>query len=299
MVELVSVMISRSRIRADFLFTDVLMDREQDNAHVAANLMQLANSFDSMAEFCRKLDINRQQFNKYIVGQHVPAHKVIQKIARFFFLEPEDLFRRPSEFKQLLAGKNFGLPFEPQGAPELLKMMPLLKSSDEALRSMLGVYYRYHLSSIYKGKILRSVTWIYHKDNTTRYATVERFPLLDESGKPGYTFTYHGFCMLLGDRIFLIDSESKQRNEVTLSILNQQHRRPNRFFYGLYTAVASSSYRQPFSTRLVFQHVTTGRLERKHLRSATALSPDDPALPLEVREYLVRSGVGTIWGGED
>ncbi|MFM0737289.1 XRE family transcriptional regulator, partial [Paraburkholderia xenovorans] len=117
--------------------------------------------------------------------------------------------------------------------------------------------------------------------------------------KPGYTFTYHGFCMLLGDRIFLIDSESKQRNELTLSILNQQHRRPNRFFYGLYTAVASSSYRQPFATRLIFQHVTTGTLERKHLRNATVLSPDDPSLPVEVRQYLVRAGVETIWGGED
>jgi transcriptional regulator with XRE-family HTH domain len=281
------------------IFTTGTMDRHQDLTNVSANLTQLANSFESVAEFCRKLDINRQQFNKYVAGQHLPAQKVLQKIARFFLMEPDDLFRPPTEFKSFFDGRNFALPFDLQTAPELLRMLPLLKSSDEALHGMLGVYYRYHNSSIYKGKILRSVTWLYHRAGSTRYVTVERFPLLDGSGKSGYTFTYHGFCMLLGDRIFLIDAESKQQNEITFSILNQQHRRPNRYFYGLYTAIASSSYRQPFSTRLAFQHVSNGNLERHHLRNATVLSPDDPSLPVEVRDYLVRPAMGTIWGGED
>lgn len=275
------------------------MDHQQGLLNVSANLAYLARSFESVSEFCRRLEINRQQFNKYVAGQHLPAQKVLQKIARFFAMEPEDIFRHPDEFRAFFDGRDVGLPFDLKGAPELLKMLPALKSSDEGLRGMLGVYYRYHQSSIYKGKILRAVTWLYHRDHTTRYVTVERFPLQDGSGKPGYTFTYHGFCLLLGDRIFLVDSESKQRNELTFSILTPQHRRPNRFFYGLYSAVASSSFRQPFSTRIVFQHLSQGRLARHHLRSATVLAPDDAALPVEVREYLSGAGVGTIRGGEE
>lgn len=265
---------------------------------MSANLMQLAESFDSVAEFCRKLDINRQQFNKYIAGQHVPAQKVLQKIARFFFMEPEDLFRAPSDFKAFFEGQRVTLPFELQGAPELVKLFPLLHKSSDGLRKMLGVYYRYHHSSIYKGQVLRSIMHFYEKDESVRYVTIEKFPLLDGSGKAGYTFTYHGFCLLLGDRIFLIDSESKQRNELTFSILNQEHRRPNRFFYGLLSGVASTSFRQPFSTRLVLQHVSSGKLNRAHLRKATVLARDDGQLSTEIRQYLISSGVGTIWGGE-
>lgn len=275
------------------------MDRTQDLAHVSANLIQLAESFDSVAEFCRKLDVNRQQFNKYIAGQHVPAQKVIQKIARYFLMEPEDLFRAPADFKAFFEGQRVSLPFDLQGAPELVKLFPLLHKSSDDMRKMLGVYYRYHNSSIYKGQILRSVTCIYEREETVRYVTIEKFPLLDGSGRAGYTFTYHGFCIVLGDRFFLIDSESKQRNEFTFSILNQQHRRPNRFFYGILTGVASTSYRQPFSTRLAFQHVGSGSLDRIHLRKATVLAPEDPQVPVEIRSYLLTSGAGTVWGGED
>ncbi|BBQ00269.1 transcriptional regulator [Burkholderia sp. SFA1] len=275
------------------------MDRQQELTNVAANLAQLAASFESVSEFCRKLDINRQQFNKYVAGRHLPAQKVLQKIARFFLMEPDDLTRAPADFRTFFEGHEIGLPFELTSAPELLKMLPLLSSTTDGLRGMHGVYYRYHNSSIYKGKVLRSVLWLYEREGTTRYTTIERFPLLDGSGKTGYTFTYHGFCLLLGDRIFLLDSESKQRNELTMSILNQQHRRPKRFFYGLYTAVASSSYRQPFATRIAFQHVSNGRLERRHLRDATVLAPDDASLPTEIRQYLTGPQALTVWGGED
>lgn len=275
------------------------MDRQQDLVHVSANLLHLAKLFDSVSEFCRKLDINRQQFNKYVGGQHLPAQKVLQKIARFFSIEPEQLFLPPAAFRRSFEGRNVGLPFSLEEAPELVKMLPYLAASVDALQGMQGVYYRYHKSSIYKGKVLRSVTWLYVKEGTARYATIERFPLLDGGVRSGYTFTYHGFCVALGDRIFLIDSESKQRNELTFSILIQPHRRPNRFFYGLYMGVASSSYRQPFSTRMVLQRLTSGTLTREHLRQATVLDPEDASIPTEVRDYLRRPGADTVWGGED
>ncbi|WP_237416001.1 hypothetical protein, partial [Acinetobacter nectaris] len=76
------------------------------------------------------------------------------------------------------------------------------------------------------------------------YVTIERFPLIDSNqNKLGYTFRYHGFCTLLGDRIFMIDFESRQNNEITFSILTPQHRTPKRFLYGILNGVASISFR--------------------------------------------------------
>ncbi|SAL53664.1 hypothetical protein AWB69_05657 [Caballeronia udeis] len=274
------------------------MDRQQDVAHLATNLSLLVASFDSVADFCRKLNVNRQQFNKYLAGYHVPSQKVLIKIAKFFLMEPADLFRAPAEFRSFYEGLEYELPIDLKSAPQFLHFLPLIKSSVGPLRDFLGVYYRYHNSSIYKGRILRSVTCIYEHDSVIRYVTVERFPLQESTHKVGYSFTYHGFCFLLGDRIFMIDFEGRQRNEMTFSVLTPQHRRPIRFLYGVVTGVASSSFRQPFSTRLALCFADRGSIRKKHLREATVLLPSDQSLPLEIREYMTGDQSTMVWGGE-
>jgi hypothetical protein len=272
--------------------------RTEDKHHLIKNLLLLVESCSSVAGLCRSLDINRQQFNKYLAGLHVPSQKVLHKISRHFMMEVDDLFRAPADFKQFYEGFESDLPMGLRASPEFAAFLPLAKASIEPLRDYLGVYYRYHSSSIYKGRILRSVTCLYEADSTVQHVTIERFPLLDGSGGNGYSFTYYGFCILLGDRIFMMDFEGLQRNEVTFSILTPQHRRPVRFLHGLVSGVASSSFRQPFSTRLTLSYVGKGRIEKKHLRNATVLLPSDPTVPLEVREYMVGDNSGVLWGGE-
>ena len=43
------------------------------NAAIAENLRLLSSYYKSVAEVCRRLDINRQQFNKYLSGQTAPV----------------------------------------------------------------------------------------------------------------------------------------------------------------------------------------------------------------------------------
>ncbi|RQR51656.1 XRE family transcriptional regulator [Burkholderia sp. Bp9140] len=274
------------------------MNRETDCANLSANLAVLVSTFDSVAGFCRRLNINRQQFNKYLAGHHVPSQKVLIKISKFFMMEPSDLFRKPGDFRAFYEGLEHDLPFDLRSAPRLIEFLPLIKSSTAALRDFLGVYYRYHTSSIYKGKILRSVTCLYERDSIVEYVTVERFPLQGSERGVGYSFTYHGFCFLLGDRIFMIDFEGRQKNEMTFSVLTPQHRRPIRYLYGLLTGVASSSFRQPFSTKLAVSYVDRGPIRKRHLRDATALLPLDHSIPVEIRDYLNASDQNVIWGGE-
>ncbi|MGK7714679.1 helix-turn-helix domain-containing protein [Acinetobacter baumannii] len=64
--------------------------------HIQQNLITLISSCRSVADMCRKIDVNRQQFNKYLAGQHIPSQKVLQKIARYFMIEAKDLLINPS-----------------------------------------------------------------------------------------------------------------------------------------------------------------------------------------------------------
>jgi len=139
--------------------------RSDLQANVQKNLSTLVESCRSVADMCRKVDVNRQQFNKYLVGQHVPSQKILQKIGRYFMMEAEDLFRPPAEFKKFYEGYENELPTDLRASAQFNHFLPLAKQSADLLEDYLGVYYRYHNSSIYKGRILRSVTCLYRADS--------------------------------------------------------------------------------------------------------------------------------------
>jgi transcriptional regulator with XRE-family HTH domain len=273
------------------------MKREEQLHNVARNLQSLCRTFRSVAEACRVLGVNRQQFNKYLAGKHVPASKVLASVARHFSIGADDFFASEAQFEVILNGPHAELAREMQLSPEFQRFAPFITGSRELLRPYCGVYYRYHNSSIYKGQILRSILCIYEHHSTTQYVCVERFPRRDGSGKIEYLFKYHGFALMVGDRIFLIDCEGLQRNELTFSILLPRHRNVLRFLYGIVSGVASTALREPFSTRMILDYQGQGQIAKKHLARATALLPSDKTIPLEARTYLTGKNSTIIWGG--
>ena len=51
------------------------------------NLRFACGFFRSVAEVCRKLEINRAQFNRYLNGTTTPSSFILQKICDFFGVE--------------------------------------------------------------------------------------------------------------------------------------------------------------------------------------------------------------------
>ena len=275
------------------------MKRDEQLRNLARNLQSICRTFSSVADACRVLGVNRQQFNKYLAGKHVPAPKVLASVARHFSIVDEDLFASEAQFEMILKGPHSELARDLQLSPEFQRFAPFIGASKNLLKSYAGVYFRYHNSSIYKGQILRSVLWMYEHNTTMQYVCIERFPRREGNGKGKieYLFRYHGFALMIGDRIFLIDSEGLQRNEMTFSILLPRHRNVLRFLYGIVSGVASTALREPFSTRLVLDYQGPQRLAKVLLGRATALLPSDKTIPLEARTYLTGKNATIIWGG--
>ncbi|GKW14422.1 transcriptional regulator [Pectobacterium carotovorum subsp. carotovorum] len=264
--------------------------------NIQNNLRLLLSSCNSIADMCRKTEINRQQFNKYLAGHHLPSRNTLNKLSGYFNLGSEDLYLSPEKFKALFQSHDMDARNALMGSVNFNQFISLAKLTSNNLRDYLGMYYRYHYSSIYKGKVLRSVTIIHERDNVVEYTTIERFPLLGQPGKTGYVFRYNGFCFLMGDRIFMIDSEQKQNNEMTFTILTPQYRRPVRYLHGIITGIASTSFRQPFSSRISLQYAGDGKVTRRLIKSATILS-DLNEVPQEILNYLDSDGAGILWGG--
>ncbi|WP_321791782.1 helix-turn-helix transcriptional regulator [Caballeronia sp. J97] len=264
-------------------------------SNLASNLALLRNSFDSVTDLCRQLGVNRQQFNRYLGGKQVPSPRVLKRMSGFFSMEPDDLLRKPSEFKVICNGGDPAFPFDLGDAPSLLRFLPLMSSSEDALKELCGVYYRYHHSSTAKGTVLRSVVWLRERESVIECVTVERFPLTNESTPRHCSFSYNGYCMMLGQRVFLVDFEGRRKSELAFSVLTPQPRRPSRFMYGLLTRIEPTSHRQAFSTRVALARVGHGGLTKQHLRHATTMQLEDPSIPEEVRAYLSESDQQSVW----
>src|SRR5919106_4049510 len=77
------------------------------NQHFAANLRYLCEQHGSISTTCRKIRINRQQFNKYLSGTHRPSPQNIRLIANHFGVSPALLYSDSEEFRALVEGNYF------------------------------------------------------------------------------------------------------------------------------------------------------------------------------------------------
>lgn len=78
---------------------------ERFKAQFTSTLRELCNSKGSISIVCRDLQINRQQFSKYLSGANLPSAFVIQRFAHYFGVDPSVFF--------LSSGRKSR--FDPQG----------------------------------------------------------------------------------------------------------------------------------------------------------------------------------------
>ena len=127
------------------------------------NLRTLSNNQISVAHICRKMEINRQQFNKYLSGQIYPSKYNLNKICQYFQFSEEELNLKPSEFG-LIASKSPQLESNP-GKIKLNNTIDSISSLSNDLSRYEGYYYSHFHSPEYPGYINRSLIHIYQYDN--------------------------------------------------------------------------------------------------------------------------------------
>src|SRR5215475_9721310 len=64
----------------------------------ATNLRLLCGRHRSVSELCRRLAINRQQFNKYLAGTSLPSPATLGRICAFFAIDQGDILLAPAAF---------------------------------------------------------------------------------------------------------------------------------------------------------------------------------------------------------
>ncbi|WP_170381930.1 helix-turn-helix domain-containing protein [Ruegeria atlantica] len=259
---------------------------DQSRETIAINIGRLVKARGNISAVCRRLGINRQQFNKYLTGQHMPSQVNLNAICDYFGVTFSDLITPDMEIperkhpSELLAG------YQAFTKSNLLQTV-IRTSETDRLKQFCGTYYKYHYSSIYRGDIVRAVTSIYPLDEDVfGYTNLERFPNKNNPEKHDYVFKYHGFVFMLDGRMFMADLESLQQNEITFSIYTPIARNPVKFFFGVTSGVASNLYREPYTSKSVLDFRAPTKPAKSDWKAATVLPPDDERLPVEAMEYL-------------
>ena len=256
-------------------------------ADFAANLRFLCEQRGSITTVCKKIGLNRQQFNKYLSGLHLPSPQNMRLIANFFGLSVAIMFSDPVEFQTLVEGNFFNIVDSLRKSPELQKFMDAAiigAKSDEA--DIVGIYDRYQYSSIYKGSILRSSFCIYKNNDFYQHYYIERFPSYDSPAKIDYVFKYHGFVFSIAGRVFTVDFEGVQKNEMTFGVFAPVQRSAKKFMFGIASGISATMFRQPFSTKVALHYRGPGLIGRSELEKLTVLSPQDTSIPREALQFL-------------
>ncbi|WP_163577305.1 helix-turn-helix domain-containing protein [Halomonas faecis] len=247
-----------------------------------ANLRLLCGYYPSIAEVCRRLDINRAQFNRYLSGRHRPRHVTLQRICDLFGVESHELDLPHAEFRTLVqAGRHarsaaFGLPTEWPSE--------LLSQGQEGMARYLGCYFEYYHSMSQPGWLIRTLVCLEAREQGVVYQRTERMRV--RSGARTCHNRYHGLAVRLADRLFLVDHETLNGNEVTQTILFPSFQSQVHRLTGLKLGVADNSERMPCCVRVVYERLGERMSVRRALSQCGLVAPDDPTLDPELRDRL-------------
>ena len=254
--------------------------------HLGDNLKLLCSHYRSIAEVCRKLAINRAQFNKYLSGQSRPTAYNLKRIGDFFGVEAYELSLPGEQFADLIGARRRD-PQAPTLGDPLLELLQPLRQYSGSMARYCGYYFEYSNCMSVPGYILLSLVHLREERGTFLFERQER----QERTRAGEAedwvrCRYLGAAFQLQDRLFLIDYESLTVNEMSQTILIPSFKSSITRLNGLKTGVSSGDGRNPACTRVVWEYLGPEINRVNAYRQIMLYRPDDPRIDLDIRQRL-------------
>lgn len=261
-----------------------------DNRNLSANLKHLCARYGSVAEVCRRLGINRQQFNKYLSGSSAPSLRNLHRITNFFGVDEYEITLSHEEFVRSVVPKKTHGAGVSELLPQLLAQLSLdAGRSLQHMRPYCGAYAVYFCTPVWSSHIVRSLYVIGQEGQNTFTKSIERLETAPKTRGAKLVQKFRGAAFYILDRIYILEYEAISSDLVALTILYPSHRRQRQFLTGIILTIASGGNRQPFASRVVYEHLGAGvdyraELVRSHLY---------PMDSMEISEEI-RSRIGEI-----
>lgn len=255
-------------------------------AALAENLKLLCSYYASVSDICRRLPMNRQQFNKYLAGQAMPSNHNLARISTFFGVERGEILLPPRRFAEIVELRRRRQREWDTQLPHLKHVELLRQLSGEKLDGYLGYYYRYFYSYGFKGRVLKSLLGIYCKDGL--YYT-KNIGILAEPGSDrlrAVRFKYLGLPLFINDRIYLLEYESILQDMVAGTLLYPAYRNRLDRLQGIQTTLAGRRTREPAAGKVVLEFLGREIDVHKAMRACGLYAPGDQEIPASILKQL-------------
>ncbi|GGJ89160.1 helix-turn-helix domain-containing protein [Pseudomonas matsuisoli] len=254
--------------------------------HLGENLKLLCSHYRSIAEVCRKLSLNRAQFNKYLSGQSHPTAYNLKRIGDFFGVEGYELGLPPDQFATLIGARSSDTPQRNARDPITALFEPLRAQAGNLSRYC-GYYFEYANCMSVPGHIVLSLVHLREDNGQFLFERQERQEQSAAGQAEDWTrCRYLGAAYYLQDRLFLIDYESLTLNEMSQTILIPSFKSRITRLNGLKTGVSSGDRRMPASTRVVWEYLGPEINRVSAYRQVMLYGPEDPRIDQDIRDRL-------------
>lgn len=251
-----------------------------------ANLRMLCSYYRSVADVCRKLNLNRAQFNRYLNGSSKPSSHTLERICDFFGVETTEIYLPHDHFHQIIQVRP------KQKAERAIYTEHIDRLQHQSVGKFdkyLGYYYEYYYSMGSLGHVLRGLVHLFSRDGAVYYERMERFPQRDSRGQT-YKCKYVGSAFYLNDRIFLIDYESLTGNEIAQTVLFPTYKNKVARLSGLVLGVSSGNQRSIACARIVYEFLGKDIDTRKAMRLCGLFDPQHGDIDPAVLKVIDNSG---------
>lgn len=229
------------------------------------NLRYLCSYYRSTSEICRRLGINRQQFNKYTAGLSRPSNRNMRRICDFFGVEEYEILSPYSDLKSIVEIKGVRNVDDLESGV-LHRIEAALRAGQGDLAHYFGFYYVYYYSFSRPGKILKSIAHVFEADGMACYKRVERLIDKGSGRESSFVYKYAGVMLRLRDRLFMIDREALTGAEISQTVLYPSYKNRVDILTGLTMGTAGRTSREPICSRVAMEYLG----ESIELRTAMA-----------------------------
>ena len=261
-----------------------------ENTDLAQNLHYLSGHYRSVAEVCRRIGINRQQFNKYLSGSTTPSMHNFKRIADFFGVEEGEMLLPHAEFVNIVMHRPLGL-----NVPEPLRRFlhesrQKFAESRKAMERYCGFYHAYFQSPAWPNGILCSLYAIFSDGDLTYAKSVERLSWSHKSDQEPFVHKYQGLAIFDSNRLYLFECQPQLTSIYSLTVLYPSNRSRITTLSGLVTSVTGGASRKPFASRIVFERLADKAGLREGLERCGVYRLESDDVDPDILDRIVTAG---------
>ena len=264
------------------------MAETETKPDLARNLSLLCGYAPSIAAVCRRLDMNRAQFNKYLAGTTTPSRRNLRCICDHFGVSDWELTLPHERFAEIVTLKprpGSGDRREDASIPPRYPAR-ILENASPLQERYFGYYFRYFYSNTIANAITRSLVRIWEHEGRILWKNVEILRR-DDSVRHGMdTMKYLGEVLYLVERLHIVEHEIISGHNLCYVVLYPNYRNNMPWLTGLQTWVSLAPGRVPVATSVTLESLGRQIDVRKALAACGAFPEDSPDIDPAVRERL-------------